>query len=627
VAGFFVGGAALAATAWLVVACLRLGSLAERLLGWWLVVCAEVVAAAEVLSLAHAIRPLGYALFEAGALLIALAAWLHLGRPCPRGLLHMCAHAHLHMGTHAHRRPMWTHVPLVLLALAVLLGAGYELFLVVTTPPNNWDSMHYHLARVAAWRAQRSLDYFPTHNGIENAYPQNAELLVLWTVVALGRDVAAALPQLLAGLATATAVYAIARRLGHAAVASGFAALLFPTLTIVALESVTTQNDLVEASFVAAGVALALGRGRATAALAGAALGLAAGTKLTFLYAVPPLAAIGLLALPRRRLAGVAAAALAGFALVGAYAYVQNLVETGRPQGRALEIESMPPHVTLTGTISTVLRTSYRLIDLSGFHPKTVLTEHVSGAAKRLFDALGVPANPPESTTPGTFRFNWGVTNGPSEDSSAFGPLGFLLLAPLSVGYLAAWALRRTDRRRGALALALPLYIVALSLGTRWNFYVTRFLVTPIALTLPLAPTVLRRVSLRTAAAVLGAAALALALAYDPTKPTGLGGTPPVWDRGRVDVETINRGELRGVLEAVAARVPAGARLGVDLASYDWEYPLWGPRLERRLVWLPEQPAGGLDWVVLGTGVRQRPPGRWCAQRFPKADWTLLRRC
>ena len=338
--GFLLAGAAVALTAGLVASTLRLPSAAVFAVAWWVLVCAEVVAVAEVCSLAHAIRPLAYALFAASALVLAAAAWHRVGRPRPPA-------------------PRRIGGPLVLaLALVVLLGAGYELFLIVATPPNNWDSMHYHLARVAAWHARGSLGYFPTHNGIENAYPQNAELLVLWTVVFLGRDLLAALPQLLAGLATAASVFAIARRLGYDRRCSAFSALLFPTLTIVALESVTAQNDLVEASFVAAAVALALGRTRGEAALAGLALGLAAGTKLTFLYAIPPLVAIGLLALPRRRFAEVCVAAVAGFALVGMYAYVQNLAETGRPQGKAHEVSALPPHVTAPGTVSSVARTT-----------------------------------------------------------------------------------------------------------------------------------------------------------------------------------------------------------------------------------------------------------------------------
>ncbi len=604
-AGFFLAGAVLAATAGLAASTLRLRSAAVFAVGWWVLVCAELVAAAEVLSLAHAVRPLGYALFEGCGLLVALAAWYRAGRPRPRRLPRVSLRVSL----------------LSLIALAVVLGVAYELFLGVATPPNNWDSLHYHLARVAAWHAQRDLGFFPTHNAIENVYPPNAELLVLWTVTFVGRDVFAALPQLFASLATAASVFTIGRRLGYERRAAAFSALLFPTLTIVALESVTTQNDLLEASFVVAAVAFALGRTRAETALAGLALGLAAGTKLTFLYAVPVLVAIGLLMLPRRRLVELCCAAAAGFALVGMYGYVQNIVETGRPQGKAHEVSSLPPHVTFGGTVSSVARTAYRLVDLSGLHPPAALTSHVAGAAKRTFGALHIPPNPPEATTKGTFEFTYAPNTTASEDSSALGPLGFLLLVPLSLGFLIAWVRRRTDRAHAAHALAFPLYVVALALGTRWNLYVDRFLDTPAALTLPLAPAVLGRAPVRAVVAVIATASLAAALAYDVSKPRG------VWHRSRADVQAIRWPELEPVLETVQARVPAGARLGVDLAPLDWEYPWWGPRLERRLVWLPQQRATGLDWILLGTKITQRPPGHWCAQRFPSVRWTLLHRC
>jgi hypothetical protein len=605
VLGFLFAGAMLSATAVLAASTLRVRSPAVFAVAWWVLVCAQVVAAGELLSLVHGLRPLGYMLVEGVFLLAALAVWFRAGRPRPPLPPRLSARPSL----------------VALLALVVLAGLGYELFLVVGTPPNNWDSMHYHLARVAAWHAQRDLGYFPTHNAIENVYPPNAELLVLWTVAFLGRDVVAALPQLLASLATAASVFVIARRLGHERRAAAFCALLFPTLTIVALESVTTQNDLVEASFVAAAVALALGRSRAETALAGLALGLAAGTKLTFLYALPVLVAVGLLALPRRRLVELCCAALAGFATLGMYGYVQNIVETGRPQGKADQVSTLPPHVTFVGTVSSIARTGYRLVDFSGFDPPAALTSHIAGAAKRTFGALHIPPNPTASTTKGTFEFTYEPNTVASEDSSALGPLGFLLLVPLSLGFLVAWARRRTDRLRGALALALPLYVVALVLGTRWNLYVDRFLITPAALTLPLTPTVLRRIPLRVAVAAVAAATLAVALTHDLSKPGG------IWNTSRADAQAIRWPELRPVLEAVQARVPARARLGVDLAPLDWEYPWWGPRLERQLVWLPQQPSTGLDWVLLGSRISRRPPGHWCAQRFPSAHWTLLRRC
>jgi hypothetical protein len=590
---FLLAGAGVAATALLGALALRQGMLAAYALA-----AAEIVAASELLSLLHAIGVAGYAGFEAGAFVIALAAWYLTGMPRPVIV-----------------RPRIEPLA-VALVLVVVCAVSYELFLVVATPPNNWDSMHYHLARAAAWKARGSLAYFPTHNGIENAYPQNSELLVLYTLVLAGRDVVAALPQLVAGLATALGIYRIGVLLGFRTRDALFAALLFPTLTIVALESVTTQNDLVEASFVVAGVAFALGRSRIDVSLAGLALGLAAGTKLTFLYAVPVLVLIGALLLPRRRAFAVLAASLASFALFGAYAYAQNLYETGRPQGRAPQIDALRPHVTAAGTISTIFRSGYRMIDLSGYHPPSGVSEHVAGAAKRVFAGLHIPANPPEATTRGTFPFSYELQSGVSEDASAFGPLGFALVIPLSLFYALLWAFRGTGRSRGVLALALPLYLVALALGTRWNPYVDRFLTTPVALTLPLAAPVVARIPLRAAALALGAATVALAHAYNPSKPTsGL----PVWDRTRVQVQAIRWPELEPVLAAVQAQVPSHARLGIDLGARDWEYPLWGPRLQRRLVWL--------QWVVFGSHTPfARTPG-WCARHFRATGWTLLRAC
>jgi len=157
------------------------------------------------------------------------------------------------------------------------------------------------------------------------------------------------------------------------------------------------------------------------------------------------------------------------------YGYVQNIVETGRPQGEAHEVSTLPPAITFGGTVSSVARTTYRLVDLSGFDPPAALTSHIAGLVKRMFNALHIPPNPPSSTTKGSFEFTYETNTAASEDSSALGPIGFLLLVPLSLGFLVAWALRRTDRTRGALALAFPLYVVALALGTRWNLYVDRF--------------------------------------------------------------------------------------------------------------------------------------------------------
>jgi len=74
-------------------------------------------------------------------------------------------------------------------------------------------------------------------------------------------------------------------------------------------------------------------------------------------WAVSGLIVLALLALPRRRAATILASAVVAVALVGSYAYVQNLARTGSVRGRAVVFSTLSPSVTATGTISTFART------------------------------------------------------------------------------------------------------------------------------------------------------------------------------------------------------------------------------------------------------------------------------
>ena len=96
----------------------------------------------------------------------------------------------------------------------------------------------------------------------------------------------------------------------------------------------TTQNDLVVAALAATAAFFVLGRTRADVALAGLALGLALGTKLTVALALPALALLALAAGGARRLAWAAGATAAAPLLVGSYGYALNLIHTGSPARR-----------------------------------------------------------------------------------------------------------------------------------------------------------------------------------------------------------------------------------------------------------------------------------------------------
>jgi 4-amino-4-deoxy-L-arabinose transferase-like glycosyltransferase len=494
--------------------------------------------------------------------------------------------------------------------------------------------MTYHLARAAWWLQRGGFHYVSeAHTQRENAFQPNAELEVLWSFALLHRDTVAALPQWLAGLAGCASVYGMARRVGFAAAASAFAALLTATLSQVALQSVTTQNDLLAASFVAAAACLLLERSRTGAALAGLAVALALGTKLTSAFALPLLLALAAVSLPRRRLAEWAGAAVAAFVLVGLYGYALNLANTGHVLGDPSAYEALQPSpVTATGTISTVARIGFRFVDLPGYHAQPAVADALGDAGRAVFDALHVPTDPPESAS---VPFDFAVGLEPNEDLSFFGPLGALLVLPLSLGFVVAGIARRTSPQRLVLALAVPVYAVEVSLAYSYNVWIGRFMIAPVLLTMPLAAWIAGSRLAAGAAAVVGALTLALTHAYNlDARPTGLDGSGAVWSLPRAQAQTVPQPALAEVVAGVDRAVPPDARLGTVIGPDDWEYPLFGPRLGRRLVPLPEGDAlvpaaerAGVRFVVLNDRAR-RPsssPG-WSRVDFPEAHWSLLAR-
>src|SRR5262249_17359365 len=155
-------------------------------------------------------------------------------------------------------------------------------------------SLTYHLARVAAWRQEHGVHWIanaPT--GRMNEFQPLAEQLILFLYVA-GSTALYAIPQYVAQLAILVAGYGAARRLRYepryAPRAAARGTCLVAMLSLVALESTTAQNDLVAASFPVAAAFFLLGRSQLEAFLAGLALALGLGAKLTTALAFPALA-------------------------------------------------------------------------------------------------------------------------------------------------------------------------------------------------------------------------------------------------------------------------------------------------------------------------------------------------
>ena len=156
------------------------------------------------------------------------------------------------------------------------------------------------------------------------------------------------------------AIYGTACRIGFARRSAAFGALLFPTLTVVALQAPTALNDLVVAALVVAVAYFTLGRTWSEIGLAGAALALLVGTKPTGLLAVPLLFLVCVLTYRGKRLVAALAVGIAGIGL-GATWYA--VVTAGSGNGSGVLGDSASASGYGGGVLSIAARTTRYVVE------------------------------------------------------------------------------------------------------------------------------------------------------------------------------------------------------------------------------------------------------------------------
>jgi hypothetical protein len=132
----------------------------------------------------------------------------------------------------------------------ILSGLLLLLFQGIIYPPNNWDSLTYHLSRIMYWLSNESLDHFPTHI-IRHLYqPPFAEFLVLNLNLLNGNDYLSNSVQWLFLVFTLVSTWSLLDFFHVTRFYKLLAALLIITIPAVELQSSTTKNDIVCGFFI-----------------------------------------------------------------------------------------------------------------------------------------------------------------------------------------------------------------------------------------------------------------------------------------------------------------------------------------------------------------------------------------
>jgi hypothetical protein len=377
-----------------------------------------------------------------------------------------------------------------------------------------WDTLWYHMPFAARF-AQDGWVTRPQYvNDLPHAFlPANAEVVHAIGIVLFGNDVLSPLLNL-GWLALALlAAWCIGRPVGAAAATLAAAALVLALPVMAESQGGSAQNDVVGLALVLSALALAVQPGAGGLAIAGAAAGLALGTKLTFVAPVVALTVGVIVAAPRGRRRHVALLWCVGAAATGCFWYLRNLVVAGNP---------LP---------------WYRL----GLGPVTL-----PSLGAEPFDC-GTTSVAAYATTPGAFRHDL-----LPDVAVAFGPCWPLVLGLMTAGIVTAVAGRRS---RPATMLAAVALLSAVA-----------YLVTPATAGGPAGGCFYYNTRFATPALLLGIAALPLALARTRIPPawiavaiTGvLVANVPAWNVGN----PAGRLLIAGVLAVGAGRLAPRLRPG-----------------------------------------------------------------
>ncbi len=189
---------------------------------------------------------------------------------------------------------------------SVILLCGIALVISITgiialqAPPNNWDAMTYHMARVMHWIQNQSVAHYPTHILRQLYQPPWAEYAIMHFQILSGGDYFANCVQWFSMIGSLVGVSLIAKELGANRYGQLSAAVIAGTIPMGILQASSTQNDYVLSFWLVAHVYYLL-RLRCefrweNVVGAGVSLGLAILTKGTaYIYAFPLLIWLGFL--------------------------------------------------------------------------------------------------------------------------------------------------------------------------------------------------------------------------------------------------------------------------------------------------------------------------------------------
>lgn len=466
------------------------------------------------------------------------------------------------------------------------------------TPPQTWDSLNYHMSRVAHWAENASGEPFATGIETQNSRPPGAEFAVLQVYLLAGSDRWVNFVAWGAVAGTLVAAYVLARQVGGGRDGRILAVVYVATLPMGIIQASSTMTDAVVAFWVAVAATEVMGfpeDGPSSGGVmwGGLAAGMAVLTKPTALPFLAPLAVWAFVRGVRHQgwrrtlSAGVLAAMLVS--AINAGHWTRSYLLYGDPisGGDQLDVHANQA-LGLDGQISNVLRNAALHLGTPSPH----VNRAIALAILEVHHLLGISPDDPRTTAHGHFKVDTPNTRENTAGNPAQAYLGL-------VGLAAVFLRRDSSKTLKGLALTALAGFWIFSTLFKWQIFGSRYHLAFFVLLAPAVAVALARLvgppRSRWIAAALLASSLPWLLSIRSRPLVPIPGDSLV---GSVLAETrprlmlANGPYLLTPYQEMADRIQDSAcrQIGLALGGNSAEYPLWVflgfPRTDRHIEWL-----------------------------------------
>ncbi|MFC5408932.1 ArnT family glycosyltransferase [Larkinella bovis] len=527
------------------------------------------------------------------------------------------------------------------------LIAVTNIILILFTPPNEWDSMTGHLNRVMQYIQRGTMRHFGGTNWNMDTYPKSVCTIQIYSFLITGRfENAFKLIHHLSYWMAIVAVFGISRIISKSLTAAFFAALCYALLPDFLMQAISTETDIVLTAYLGTLLYFLFAyydtRDVRYLYLTGMAFGIAYGHKVTFTLLLPSVFVVMVytvfwsptIPVFLNRLKYLTPAILVGVCLfMLPTGYLKNIEVFGHPIGpptalRHQSIERAGPLSNLfeQGT-RNVIRYGYDHINLDGLRNTQWGLDLNQVMRKPLvkleeITKLRLDEETDFSIQPFSFarRFEFYNTN------PYWGIIGFALILPLV--FLSLMGVTRS-RVHFFLAVAFGLHFLALSYSAPYDPFKGRYFIeTGLigALFLPLLFTT-RWLNLTQpghivqkagVGLVIGLGALSALFAVflnERCLPFPAYGRPSAFQSERVYFQMMFRPDSYVPYKRFDELVPDTATVALGTINDDFEYPLYGKHLSRRLIAINPFEKGvqpipkEADYLFFSKNVIQPQPG------------------